>query len=471
MEKKRCIAMVPCPGQGHLIPFVEFGKTLVHHHNNLHLSFLIPTLGPPTPSIMAILNSLPPNIDFIILPHINIQDLPQNLHPGIHMKLTVTHSLPFLHHALTSLNTTTHLLALILDVFSADALPLAKQFNIPSYFFFTSGALTLSFCLSFPKLDDTVSSQFIDSTKIVNVPGSIIPFQVKDLVDLVLYERSSEIYKTYLGLCQQLYFVDGIIVNSFTDMEAEAIRVLQEKTTFLDGPSVYPVGPIIGTGSTSKEKQVECIEWLNKQPPKSVLYICFGSGGTITEDNLNEIAFGLELSGHKFVWVLRAPNNSASSSYLMGQMEDPLRYLPSGFLERTKEQGLVVPSWAPQIEILSHGSTGGFLSHCGWNSTLESVVHSVPMIAWPLFAEQRMNAIVLTDVLKVAVRAKVDDESSGIVKHEEIVRVIKIIMEGEEALQIRNRIKSLSDAALVALSEHGSSIRALHILAHKFQNI
>ncbi|MQL05516.1 hypothetical protein EI015_25930, partial [Escherichia coli] len=134
-----------------------------------------------------------------------------------------------------------------------------------------------------------------------------------------------------------------------------------------------------------------------------------------------------------------------------------------GFLDRTKGQGLVVPSWAPQIEVLGHGSTGGFLSHCGWNSTLESVVHGMPMIAWPLFAEQRMNALMLTEVLKVAVRPKVDDES-GIIKREEIAEVIKRIMEGDEGLDIRKRIKDLSDAAGVAVSEHGSSHRALSSL-------
>ncbi|KAK7277107.1 hypothetical protein RIF29_18257 [Crotalaria pallida] len=253
-------------------------------------------------------------------------------------------------------------------------------------------------------------------------------------------------------------------------MEAEAIRALQEKAANKDRPYVYSVGPIIQSETTIKQNQLKCIEWLNKQPPKSVLYISFGSGGTLSQEQLNEIALGLELSGHKFLWVIRAPSNSSHSAYLVGQKEDPLRYLPSGFLDRTKGHGLVVPSWAPQIEVLGHGSTGGFLSHCGWNSTLESVVHSVPIIAWPLFAEQRMNAIVLTDVLKVAVMPKVDEET-GIVKHEEIARVVKTIMEGDEIVQIRKRINDLSDAAAVALSEHGSSTRALSSLAQKWHNL
>jgi hydroquinone glucosyltransferase len=173
------------------------------------------------------------------------------------------------------------------------------------------------------------------------------------------------------------------------------------------------------------------------------------------------------MSGRKFLWVLRAPSKHSSSAYFSGQKDDPLEYLPNGFLERTKENGLVVTSWAPQVEILGHGSTGGFLSHCGWSSTLESVANGVPMIVWPLFAEQRMNAKLLTDVLKVALRPKVDDES-GIVKREEVSKAIKGIMEGDESSEIRKRIKKLSDGAATELSEHGSSRKALSTLALKW---
>ncbi|KAK7277108.1 hypothetical protein RIF29_18258 [Crotalaria pallida] len=202
MEKKACIAMVPCPGQGHLIPLVEFAKRLLHqnNNNNLHVTFLIPTLGPPTPSVKSILNSLPPNMDFNILPHVNIEDLPQNTHPATQMTLTVTRSLPFLHQALGSLHHNTHLVALVFDIFSIDALDFAKEFNLLSYVFYASGALTLSFMLSFPKLDESVSSEFIEPTKIVNVPGSVMPFQAKDLVDLILYERSGETYRSFLSV-------------------------------------------------------------------------------------------------------------------------------------------------------------------------------------------------------------------------------------------------------------------------------
>ncbi|KAK7350426.1 hypothetical protein VNO77_09060 [Canavalia gladiata] len=466
MENKTCIAMVPSPALSHLIPHVEFAKQLVQQHHDLHVIFLIPTLGSISPSTEAILNTLPPNINFIILPQVNnIQHLPQNIHPATKMKLIVKHSIPFLHDALQSLLSRTHIVALVLCIFATDALEVAKQLNLLSYVFFASGATTLSMCLSLPKFDESVSSEFLDLSQTVNVPGCVTPFQVKDLPDPCLCERSSETYRSFISICQTLWLVDGVIVNSFTDLEAEVIREL----TNGDNPCVYSVGPIIQTESSSKVNKSTCMTWLENQSPSSVLYVSFGSGGTLSHDQFNELAFGLELSGHKFLWVVRAPNEIAYSAYLDGQKEDPLEYLPNGFLDRTKGKGLMVPSWAPQIEVLGHGSIGGFLSHCGWSSILESVVHGVPMIAWPLFAEQRMNAALLTNGLKVAVRPKVDE--SGLVKREEVAKVIKRIMElGDERLEMRERMKELSVGADAALGEHGSSKRALSSLALKWRN-
>ncbi|XP_057451052.1 hydroquinone glucosyltransferase-like [Lotus japonicus] len=466
MDRKKCIAMVPSPGLSHLIPLVEFARQLVQQNHELHITFLIPTDGPLTPSMQTLLNALPPNIDFTVLPQVNVEDLPHNTSPSTRMKLIVKRSIPFLQEKVSSLSSQFHLVALVYSMFSTDAHDVAKQLNILSYLFFASGAVLLSFMLSLPKLDESVTSEFLsDSIETVYVPGYVVPFHVKELVNPVQYERSSQTYKSFFDVCQKISFVDGVIVNTFTDLEAGAIRVLQDR----EGPCVYPVGPIIMTESSSEVNKSECLKWLDNQPPNSVLYVSFGSGGTLSHEQLQELAYGLEMSGQKFLWVVRAPNKFGASAYFAGQKEDPLEYLPSGFLDRTKEQGLVVPSWAPQIEVLGHASTGGFLSHCGWSSTLESVVNGVPMITWPLFAEQRMNAKVITDALQIGVRPKADDEI-GIVKREEIAKAIKRIMEGHESLEIYKRIKELSDGAASALSEHGSSRNALSSLALKWHN-
>lgn len=235
---------------------------------------------------------------------------------------------------------------------------------------------------------------------------------------------------------------------------------------------MYPVGPIIQTGSNSRVNGSECLRWLDTQPPNSVLYVSFGSGGSLSGDEINELALGLELSNLRFLWVnVKAPNDRATASYLSGpENEHPENFLPKGFIERTRDRGLVMCSWAPQVEVLSHNATGGFLSHCGWNSILESVVNGVPMIAWPLFAEQRTNAAMLVDGLKVAMRAEVN-ENSGIVKKEEIAKVIKSLMEGEEGKEIRRRMKNLKEAAACAVMEDGSSTKTLSELALKWKKL
>lgn len=232
---------------------------------------------------------------------------------------------------------------------------------------------------------------------------------------------------------------------------------------------MYPIGPLIQTGSSDGADPSECLKWLDNQPSGSVLFISFGSGGTLSYDQLIELALGLEMSRQKFLWVARAPNVSSNAAFFSVQSQnDPLSFLPKGFLNRTKGQGIVVSSWAPQTKILAHGSTGGFLSHCGWNSTLESVVHGVPLIAWPLYAEQKMNAIMLADGLKVALRPKVNE--NGIVDRDEIGKVVKSLMEGEEGKKVRSRMEELKDAATKVLREDGSSTKSLSELVKKWKN-
>ena len=205
---------------------------------------------------------------------------------------------------------------------------------------------------------------------------------------------------------------------------------------------------------------------MDNQPHGSVLFVCFGSGGTLSYEQTHELALGLELSGQKFIWVVRTPNNeSADATYLSDQTlgNNPLAFLPKGFVERTKEQGLVVPFWAPQAQVLSHSSTGGFLTHCGWNSTLESIMQGISLIVWPLFAEQKMNAALLAEDLKVALRPKTN--KNGLIDREEIAKVVKGLMVGEEGKKVRNRMKDIKIAAEKALSADGSSTKALSKLA------
>nr|XP_015887649.2 hydroquinone glucosyltransferase-like [Ziziphus jujuba var. spinosa] len=472
MKKKSHIAIFPSPGFSHLIPFAEFAKRLVLQHNNFHVTFIIPTDGPPSKATKAIVESLPTSIDSIFLPPVNFDDFPNGVAPGLQIVLTVTRSLTSLRHVLESLVSKTHLSAFLTDMFGSSTLDVAKEFNIPPFIFYPSPATVLSLFLITPKLDETVCCEFRDLLEPVEIPG-FIPISGKDLPH-PFQDRKNEMYKRLLDLAKGLNQVKGIVVNTFTDMEygvMKALQAQQGEPNSVISPPVYPIGPIIQTGSSGTEaKGSECLKWLDNQPRGSILYVSFGSGGTLSPVQLKELALGLEMSGQKFLWVVRRPNELPNAAYFNGQGDfDPSEVLPNGFLERTKGQGLVVASWAPQIEILRHGSTGGFLTHCGWNSTLEGVLFGKPLITWPLFAEQPMNAIMLVEVLKVGLRPKANE--NGLVEREEIAKVVRDLIEGEEGKRLGQRMNDLKDAANRALSKDGSSTRALSELASKWQNV
>ncbi|XP_058070214.1 anthocyanidin 3-O-glucosyltransferase 5-like [Magnolia sinica] len=264
----------------------------------------------------------------------------------------------------------------------------------------------------------------------------------------------------------------GILVNTCEDLEPRTIKALREDPVLrkIPTPSVHPVGPIIQSEAPLLSGK-ECLTWLDRQPDESVIYVSFGSGGTLSAEQITELAWGLELSRQPFLWVVRPPSrNEKSGTYFTsgGRCEQPSEYLPDGFLTRTEGIGLVVSSWGPQKDILSHKATGGFMTHCGWNSTLESILYGVPMIAWPLFAEQKMNASTLTEELKVAVGPLVSVEKEG-VGRDEIERVVRLVMDGEDGKALRGRVKEVRDSVLRGLDEGGSSYNSLSHVVNEWK--
>ena len=123
----------------------------------------------------------------------------------------------------------------------------------------------------------------------------------------------------------------------------------------------------------------------------------------------------------------------------------------------------MIVGWCPQEKVLSHTSVGGFLSHCGWNSVLEAVVAGVPMVAWPLYAEQRLNRVVMVEEMKIALwmQEKLEEEGGGFVEAAEVERRVTELMESEEGELVRKTIGFLKNEAGAALREGGSSMFAL----------
>ncbi|CAO2815064.1 unnamed protein product [Amaranthus hypochondriacus] len=330
--------------------------------------------------------------------------------------------------------------------------------------YFTTNAMNLLFTFNLNKLHETVSCNFCDMVDPVVLPGCV-PIYGRDFED-ALQDRNSEAYSWIFYHLKRYELAEGIFINTFMDLEPGAIQTLQTEDP--NRPSVYPIGPIVRSGLGSKVDGSNCLTWLDRQPYKSVLFVSFGSGGTLTSNQLYELAIGLENSEVRFLWVVRRPNDESSfgSYYNNHDQDDIFNFLPKGFAERTKDRGLLVMSWAPQIDVLSHKSTAGFLTHCGWNSVLESIVHAVPLIAWPLYAEQKMNAVILNEGLKVALRPKYNEH--GIVEADHVTNMIKELMFGEDGKKIRIEINKLSESAKKAISNIGDSTKSLISVASKW---
>ncbi|KAK8464682.1 hypothetical protein PHAVU_010G053500 [Phaseolus vulgaris] len=451
MEVKTHIAIVSVPVYSHLRSILEFCKRLVHLHHDIHVTCINPTFGSPCNNTKALFDSLPLTLNQMFLPPVNMEDLPHDIHPAIQVQVIISRSLPLIYDALKALHASSRLAAIISDGLITQVLPFGKELNVLSYSYFPSTAMLLSLCLYSSMLDKRISCEYRDIVEPIEIPGCI-PIHGTDLPD-PLQDRSA----------------DGILVNNFFEMEEGTIRALQQEEE-KGIPSVYAIGPFVQEESCKEgSNDIKYLRWLDKQQCNSVLYVSFGSGGTLSQEQIEELAWGLELSGQKFLWVLRPPNKFGIIADIGARHEDPFEFLPDGFLKRTVGHGLVVPYWASQVQILGHGAIGGFLCHCGWNSTLEAVVHGIPLIAWPLFAEQKMNAVLLTDDLKVALRPKVNE--NGIVEREEITGIIRNLMVGEEGKEIRQRMKNLKDVADDALKDDGSSTVTLTQLALKWKSL
>ncbi|KAK9068234.1 hypothetical protein SSX86_012345 [Deinandra increscens subsp. villosa] len=456
MEKTTThIAILPSPGMGHLIPMAEFAKRLVHHHH-ISATIIVPTTGTPPKAQISVLESLPENIHHLFLPPVDVTGLPEGARPEILISHIMQTSLLSLGDALRSLKSKTNLVAFVFDMFGHVSTEVTKEFKLFNFLFFPMNAMALSFTFVLPKLDEETSCEYKDLPYPVRVPGSV-SFHGRELMAPVQV-RTDDVYKGYLSLSKKLTLLDGILVNSFEELEEETFRVLHGGVA--GQTPVYPIGPLIQSDPSKGSDRDECLKWLDDQPSGSVLLVSFGSGGTLSLEQVHELAHGLELSSHRFLWIVRSPNTASNASFFtVSSQDDPLGFLPEGFLARTVNRGFILPSWGPQIKILSHESIGGFLTHCGWNSTLESVVHGVPMIAWPLYAEQHMNAKVMTEALDLALRLETDE--NGIHRKEGIEKAVKELMEGDEGKKITKRLKELKGAAMKALSNGGSSMESL----------
>nr|XP_043631496.1 UDP-glycosyltransferase 86A1-like [Erigeron canadensis] len=335
---------------------------------------------------------------------------------------------------------------LITDSFHVWPLMISEKYKLVNISFWTEPALILNLYYHLDLLKKNGHYDPLDKCDdiIDYIPGvkSIKPKDTMSYIQATDTDTVSHriIHKALFGGTKS---ADFVVCNTIQELEPHTLLSLNQTQPF------YAIGPIFPNEftqelvSTSLWSQQDCSSWLDNKPIKSVLYVSFGSYAHTTKHVLSEIACGLLESGISFVWALRPDIVSSNDTAL-----------PLGFEEQVKDQGLIVP-WCNQKAVLSHPSIGGFLTHCGWNSVLESIWCEVPMICFPLLTDQFTNRKLVVDDWKIGINLCEGD----LVKREEVTNKFKDLMNGEKSQEMRIEIKKTKRTLENALAKGGSSQR------------
>ncbi|KAK3000219.1 hypothetical protein RJ639_024214, partial [Escallonia herrerae] len=439
----RCqrLVLVPCPLQGHISPMLELGTILLSKGFSITIAHTV--FNAPNPSNFP---------DFFFLPifdNLSDHDTTTTNLKALGKAINTNCEAPFLKSLVRMMEENESLdqvVCIIYDVLMYFAEAVAKSMKLPSIIFRTVGACAVLALDAIPWLqaEGYLPCQV---SMLQDLVPSLHPLRFKDLpisnmgsldgvVKLAMDSRTTR-------------SSSAIIWNTIDHLEHSSLEQLHQ---FYNVP-LFSIGPLhkmaLAKSTSLLIEDTDCIEWLDKQALLSVLYISLGSLATVDKKELAEMAWGLANSGQPFLWVVR-PGSVRDS-------ESP-ELLPEGFKERIGERGHLV-KWAPQKEVLAHGAVRGFWSHCGWNSTLESICEGVPLICMPYFADQNVNARYLCHVWKVGLELEPELERG------EIEKVVKRLMTDKEGEELRQRAGDMKEKVELCMREGGSSYKSLNDLA------
>ncbi|KAF6144577.1 hypothetical protein GIB67_006069 [Kingdonia uniflora] len=289
-----------------------------------------------------------------------------------------------------------------------------------------------------------------------SVPG----MPVLETRDLPSFFSNSEAYPSMLQLLLDQFSnidqADWLLFNTFDKLENEVMNWIlgQWSTrTIAVGPTIpskYLDNRVEGDNDYSlnlfKPDRHTCIDWLNTKKTGTVVYVSFGSLASLGEEQMEEISWGLRNSNKYFLWVVRGTEEHKLPSDFRDEFTSTSSSLP--------DKGLMV-KWCPQLEVLAHPSVGCFITHCGWNSTIEGLSLGVPMVGVPQWSDQTTDAKLMEDVWRVGLRGKVDEK--GVIRREEIEDCIREVTEGERGKEMRRNAENWKVLAKQAVDEGGSS--------------
>ncbi|XP_038682397.1 UDP-glycosyltransferase 73C4-like [Tripterygium wilfordii] len=461
--------LIPQPTQGHVIPLVDIAIMLAQRcvtmtivTTPLNAERFMPTIVGARESGLKI------NIEQLQLPF-EAAGLPEgcenvDMLPSIDLSSNFFTALGMLQQPVEELfaRLSPRPNCILSDFFLPWTAPIATKFGVPRITF-TGFSCFAELCLHNIRNNSSFLKSIGSNYEYFRVPG--LPGDDIEIAKAHLPQPPSPNMQAYL---EQVLTAErtsyGMILNTFEELESKYIK---EFNKVRPNKKAWCIGPVslsnkdtlnkVQRGNKSSIDQHDCLNWLDLQKPGSVVYVCLGSLSNPTPAQLTELGLGLEASKRPFVWVFKGDKSNAIENWIT---ED-------GFEERVKGRGLLIRGWAPQILILSHPAIGGFLTHCGWNSILESISAGVPLITWPLFGDQFLNEKLVVQVLRIGVSVGVKvplqfgaEEKIGVVlKKQDIEKAINMLMDSEdsEAREMRRRASEFGEESKKAIEEGGSS--------------
>ncbi|KAF7026266.1 hypothetical protein CFC21_038379 [Triticum aestivum] len=442
----RRVLLFPLPFQGHLNPMLQLADVL--HARGLRVTVFHAAFNAPDPACR------PAGYRFVPVgagvPTADLVPTGSNADfAGALLRINERLQTPFQNSLREVLEDEEGVPAcLVLDSNLRGMQVVADRLGVPTLVLRTGGAACLVAYMAFPALCDKGLLPPQDHSHLNMALDDLPPLQLQDMVFSTTTPH--ETMTTCLErIVESAKCSSGVILNTFNDLEDVELQKI------VDGVCVpvYAIGPLykISSGAQSSllSPDQTCLDWLDKQEAQSVLFVSFGSLASMDQEELVETAWGLANSHMPFLWVIRP--DAVHGSGKVG--------LPDGFEEETQGRGMVV-SWAPQQDVLGHQAVGGFWTHNGWNSTLESICEGVPMICRPHFADQLINARYVEEVWKVGF------ELVGKLERGNIERGIRKLLREEEGGEMRRRANDLKDKAIHCIKKGGSSQTMVDLLVN-----
>ncbi|KAK9198710.1 hypothetical protein WN944_013896 [Citrus x changshan-huyou] len=446
MDREPHVLVIPFPAQGHAGPLMKLSTKIAEHgikvtfvsteHMHAKITASMPQKAEQSSLITMV--SIPDGLESHEADRRDLQKVRQSM-------LTVMPvCLRNLIEKVNKSNDCEQISCVIADLTVGWALEVAEQMGIARAAVIPYAPASLALVLHAPNL---VEAGLLDSNgnamtdEPILLSEGTLPWKKKEYG--WCFPSQPHMQKLFFGACsavaQNLKISNWILCNSFYELDPPACDLI---------PNILTIGPLLGRDHLEHSavnfwpEDSTCLGWLDKQAVGSVIYVAFGSVAVLSQEQLEELALGLESLQQPFLWVVRPDFMNKSHAKL-----------PDGFVERVSDRGKLV-EWAPQEKVLGHPSVACFLSHCGWNSTLEGLSMGVPFLCWPYFADQYQNRNYIFDAWKIGLRFFPDE--NGIITRQEIQRQVKALLNDGGIKANALKMKQMARKSLV---EGGSSFR------------